>query len=147
MAVTKLYDAVATIDGTGGPPPTGGTQLPHVRSVTIDYGAEMLDITEMSNTTRTNLPGLFDWTISVEMLQDYAAANVDALLFPKVGAAAFYIQVKPTSGAVSATNPQYYATCVLESYQPITGAVGDAQIVTATFRPGGANPGLVRSTT
>lgn len=144
MAVAKFYDAVVTIDGTGGPPPTGGTQLPHVRSVSISYSAAMLDITEMSNTTIINLAGLLEWSIDVELLQDYAASNVDALLFPKVGAVAFNIQVKPTSAAVSATNPQFYGATVLESYAPIDGAVGDAQIITATFRCAGT---LTRSTT
>lgn len=137
MAVAKFYDATVTIDGTGGPPPTGGTALPHVRSVTIDYSAEMLDITEMSNTTRINLAGLLNWTVTVVLLQDYAAANVDALLFPKVGAVAFNIQIKPTSAAVGAGNPEFYGLVVLESYGPMGGAVGDAQEVTATFQAAG----------
>lgn len=144
MAVAKFYDAVVTLSGTGGPPPTGGTALPHVRSVTINYSANMLDITEMSNTTVINLAGLLNWSMDVEVLQDYAASNVDALLFPLVGAASFYIQVKPTSGSVSATNPQFYGLCVLESYTPITGSVGDVQVISATFQSAGA---LTRSAT
>jgi len=145
MAVVKFYDAVVTIDGTGGPPPVGGTPLPHVRSVTIDYNAEMLDISEMgSGGTRINMAGLMTWTITVSLLQDYAAANVDALLFPKIGAVSFFIQVKPTSAAVSATNPQFYGLTVLETYQPITGDVGTAQEVSATFQNAGA---LTRSIT
>ncbi len=144
MAVEKFYDAVVTIDGTGGPPPTGGTALPHVRSVTINYEAEALDITEMGNSTRANLAGLKTWSIDVECLQDYAASNVDALLFPKIGAVKFYIQVKPTSGSVSATNPQFYGYCILQNYQPITGAVGDVQAVSASFVCAGD---LTRSTT
>jgi hypothetical protein len=136
MAVIKFTDAVVTLNGTGGPPPTGGTALPHVRSVTIDYSAELQDVTEMGMTTKANLPSLLDWTVTVECVQDYASGNVDATLFPLVGAAEFYIQVKTQNTTVSTTNPQWYAKTVLESYGPVTGSVGDAQIVQAVFRPG-----------
>jgi len=137
MAVAKFYDAVVTLSGTGGPPPTGGTALPHVREVSISYSADMLDITEMGNATKVNLAGLLEWGIDVKCLQDYAAANVDAILFPLVGAAAFYIQVRPTSAAVGASNRQYYGLAVLESYGPMDGGVGDAQMVSASFKCAG----------
>lgn len=144
MSVFNFRDAVVTLSGTGGPPPTGGTALPHVRSVTINYGAEPLDVTQMGNTTKTNLAGLYEWSIDVTCLQDYDAANVDALLFPLVGAAAFYIQVKATSSAVSATNPQFYGYAILSDYSPIDGGVGEAMEVDATFDSAGA---LTRSAT
>lgn len=144
MAVAKFYDATVTIDGTGGPPPTGGTAIPHVRTVTLNYSAAMLDITEMSNTTMINLAGLLEWSVDLEVLQDYAASNVDALLFPKIGAVAFNIQIKPTSAAVGAGNPEFYGLVVLESYAPLDGSVGDAQVIGATFRCAGT---LTRRTT
>ena len=144
MSVVKLYDAVVTIQGTGGPPPTGGTVLPHVHTVSISTSANMLDISEMGVETKVNLAGLKEWSIDVEMFQDYAAASTDALLSPLMGAASFYIQVRPTSAAVSATNPQWYGLCVLESYNPIDGGVGDAQTVKASFKCAG---NLIRSAT
>lgn len=134
MATEKLYDAVVTL---------GGTALPHVRSVTINYNAEMLDDTEMGDTTKSSTPGLFEWSIEVEALQEYGAAQVDAILWPLVGAAAFAIVVKPKSSAVSATNPSFTGNGVLEGYQPITGEVGQLQTVSATFQCAGT---LVRAT-
>lgn len=139
MAVTKFYDAVVLIGGSGGPPPTGGTSIPHVRSVTLDYNAEMLDITEMgSGATRLNASGMLTWTASVNVLQDYAGGSIDALLFPLLGGVKFYIQIKPANAARSADNPEYWGYCVLETYQPFTGAVGDAQEVSASFQAAGA---------
>lgn len=137
MAVEKFYDAVVEIDGTGGPPPTGGTALSHVRSVTINYSAEMLDITEMSNTTRVNLPGLFDWSMDITFLHDNASGETTQTLFNKVGAVAFYIQVRPKSGAISTSNPEWYGLTVLETANPMDGAVGEATEISATFRPAG----------
>lgn len=137
MAVQKFYNATVTIGGTGGPPPTGGTALPHVHMVTLNRSSDMLDISEMGVSTRVNLAGLNEWSVEVEMLQDFAAGNVDEILNGKYAAAAFYIQVKPDSGAVSTSNPEYYGLCVLEGYNPMDGTVGDAIMVRATFRCAG----------
>lgn len=109
----------------------------HVRQVTLNYSAEMQDETAMSRDTRINKPGLFNWSLEVEFNQDFAASEVDVTLFPLVGAAAFPITVRPTTGAISATNPEYQANAVLESYGPIDGSVGDLAVVTASFQSAG----------
>jgi hypothetical protein len=137
MAVAKFYDAVVTLGGSGGPPYTGGSALPHVRSVTINYSAEMLDITEMGNTTRVNLAGLYDWSIDVTVLHDWASGNTVQTLNALVGAAADGIQVTPTSSAVGTDNPEWYGQAVCETANPMDGAVGEATEITATFRCAG----------
>lgn len=117
-----------------------------VRSLTVNYEAEMLDDTVMGTSgTRSNRPGLKNWSIDAEFLQDYAAGAVDATLFPLVGAAAFAIEVRPTSAAVSVTNPKYTGNAVLETYPPLTGEVGVLGTVSASFRSGGGSP-LTRAT-
>lgn len=137
MAVQKFYNATVTIGGSGGPPYTGGTALPHVHSVTIDRSSDMLDVSEMGVTTKINMAGLNQWTITVEMLQDFVSSSTDDLLNARYGTAAFGIQVKPDSGAVSTSNPEFYGQCVLESYNPIDGTVGDAIMVSAVFQCAG----------
>ncbi len=115
----------------------------HVKSCTLNYEAEMLDDTVMGDTTRSNIAGLLNWSIDVEFLQDFAAAKVDATLFTLVGAAAFTVTVKPTSASVSATNPSFSGSAVLESYPPMSGSVGDLETASATFRSAGT---LARAT-
>ena len=116
------------------------------RSLTINYEAEMLDDTVMGTTgTRSNRPGLKNWSIDAEFLQDFAAGAVDATLFSLVGAAAFAIEARPTSGARSVTNPAYTGNAVLESYPPLSGEVGALSTVSATFRSGGGSV-LTRAT-
>ena len=45
----------------------------HVKSLNLTYEAEMLDDTVMGTTgTRSNKPGLKNWSLEVEFLQDYA---------------------------------------------------------------------------
>lgn len=116
------------------------------RSLTITYEAEMLDDTAFGTTgTRSNRPGLKNWSMEAEFLQDFAAGAVDATLFGLVGAVAFPIEARPTSAAVSATNPKYTGNAVLESYPPITGEVGAMGTAAASFRSG-AGSALVRAT-
>ena len=118
----------------------------HVRSLTLTYEAEMLDDTVMGTSgTRSNRPGLKNWSFEVTFLQDFAAGSVDATLFPLVGAVAFPVTSKPTSAAVSVTNPQYSGNAILESYPPIAGEVGAMAEATASFRAGGGST-LIRAT-
>ena len=106
----------------------------HVKSVSISYSAEMHDDTAMGDNTKSNKGGLKDWSLDVTFHQDYAASSVDATLFPLVGST-FAVVVKPTSGAVSATNPSYSATGILESYTPMGGGVGELAETSAAIKP------------
>lgn len=112
------------------------------QSVTLNYSAELQDASVMGVDTRINLAGLKDWSVDVTFTQDFAAAAVDATLFSLVGAAAFPITIKPTSAAISATNPEFQGTAVLGTYNPFGGTVGDLAAATVTFNPGGGD--LVR---
>lgn len=118
----------------------------HVRSVTLNYEAEMLDDTTMGTSgTRSNRPGLKNWNIECTFLQDFDAGSVDATLFPLIGAVAFPVTLKHLSSATSATNPIYSGSAILESYPPIAGDVGAMGEVTTNFRAGGGST-LTRST-
>lgn len=130
MATLVYTDATITVNAVN--------LSDHCRSLTLNYEAEMLDDTVMGTSgTRSSKPGLKTWGIDVEFLQDFAAANVDATLFPLVGADSFPVAIKPTSGAISSTNPEYSGNAVLENYTPIQGEVGALATTPATFRAGG----------
>ena len=109
----------------------------HVKSATLTLGVEAQDDTAMGDNTRSAIAGLKTWSLEVEFHQDFAASQVDATLHPLIGAAAFAISVKPTSGAVSATNPNYNGNVILASYVPMSGAVGVLLGATASFQAAG----------
>lgn len=119
----------------------------HVRSVTINYAAEMLDKTAMQNDSRARIAGLKDWSVNVEFNQDYAAGSVDATLFPMVGSTAKYISIRPTTAVGSATNPRFNGLGLLESYPPVGGGVGDLATVSVTFQGGGSNANITADLT
>ncbi|KKK73578.1 hypothetical protein LCGC14_2892420 [marine sediment metagenome] len=137
MAAFVFKDAVLVVNSVD---LTAFTQ-----SVTLNYSAELQDASVMGIDTRINLAGLKDWSIDVTFVQDFASAAVDATLFALVGAAAFPVTLKPTSGAISTTNPEFQGTAVLGTYNPFGGTVGDLAAATVTFNPGGGN--LVRDVT
>lgn len=95
-----------------------------VRSVTVKVTASDEDFTAGGATGKARKAGLRDDSFTVEFNQDFAAGNVDATLFPLVGAAPFTVIVKPTTAAVSATNPSFTGSCILTDYAPIDDAIG-----------------------
>jgi hypothetical protein len=105
----------------------------HVKSVQVNYKAEILEDTAMGADTKSRVAGLKDWSIDLEFFQDYASSKVDATLWGLVGAAAFGIKVNPIATAVSTTQPSFSGNCVLGDYSPVSGAVGELSMVSVSF--------------
>ena len=90
--------------------------------------------TNFSGSGRERVHGLQDNSFTVTFQQDFAAASVDAVLFPLWNNEnEFTVEIRPTSGAVSASNPKYTGTCILLEYQPLSGDVGDLSETEVTF--------------
>jgi hypothetical protein len=94
-----------------------------LKSITVSYNAAMLDATTFGNDTKVNLAGIKEWSIQCEGLDGVGAGELDTVLFPLVGAAAFGIVFRPDQGARGAANPEYTGNAVL-SGSPIGGAHG-----------------------
>lgn len=116
MATFVLTDAVITVDGTD--------LSDHGNQVSISYEAEAQDDTVFGDDTRSNAGGLKNWSMDVTFLQDFAASEVDATLFPLVGTTVT-VAVRATSSAIGATNPSYTGTGLIQSYSPFGNSVGD----------------------
>lgn len=115
----------------------GGVDLSdHVRQITLNYKSELQDDTAMGDNTRSRKGGLKDWDASIEFLQDYATGSVDATLFSNVGGAVAFVG-NPDGSATSVSNPRYSGTGVLESYNPLSGTVGDLAMTTAQIQAAG----------
>ncbi|MFQ5518229.1 MAG: radical SAM protein, partial [Acidimicrobiia bacterium] len=112
-------------------------------SLTLTYTGDTPEDTAMGAANRSYLAsGLTDWDISGTFRQDFAAAKVDATLFSIV-ATSVTTTLKPTSGAISATNPSFAGSTILDSYNPIDGSVGDSHTVPFSLKGTGA---LTRAT-
>lgn len=107
-----------------------------VTAVTLTYTAEALESTAMGDTARKFTAGLQNNEIVVTMYQSYAASETEASTYGLVGTTT-NIVIKPTSSAVSTTNPSYTLTgAYLESSTPINSTYGELAMVELTFRGG-----------
>lgn len=118
MAKIILRDCYVVVNGTN--------FSDHVSAVTVTLSKDDVDTTSFSGGGRERKAGLKDDSFEISFQQDYAAASVDAVLYPLYDTEAeFVVEVRPTSAGVSATNPKYTGTCLLLEYAPLDGKVGD----------------------
>ena len=103
-----------------------------VASVTLDITADEVETTAFGSTYRSRIGGLKDASVSLDFHQDFGAGAVDALLFPLLGSTVA-VKIAPTSGTVTATNPEYQFTALVTQYQPFAGAVGDLATLSVTW--------------
>lgn len=108
---------------------------------------ERVDVSGFSSTgTKEYLAGQKEESITVGFLQDFAAAKVHATLEPLFrNRTVFLIELRPTSAAVSATNPKLSGSVQLLSYNGLSGELNGRGETEATFTPA-TQAGLVWGT-
>src|SRR5437868_9698220 len=106
MAKLVLRNCVTTINGVD--------FSDHISSVEVSLKKASVDTTNFSGGGREQVAGLKSDEFTITLQQDFAAANVDATLYPLYNnETEFVLTCKPTVGAVSASNPLYSGTCIL----------------------------------
>jgi len=109
-------------------------------SAVVNYQYEQLETTSFGDTARkfgsSAVTSLQNNSIEVELYQSYAASETEATIYGLVGIVTTLV-LKPTSAAVSATNPSYTLTgAYLESHTPINASLGELSTLTLTFSGG-----------
>ena len=104
----------------------------HVTSATINRSFDELEVTAMGDTAHKFVKGLEASTIALDFLNDTAASNVLATLQAAWGTTVA-LTLKQTSAVVSATNPLYSTTVLVNNTTDINGAVGDISTQSITF--------------
>jgi hypothetical protein len=113
-----------------------------VTSVTLSSTLDVVETTAFKDTARTRVAGLRDNQITLEFNQDFASGALEALVYPsdatsKIGTAVA-MEVRPTSGSVSTTNPKYTFNALISEWQSLSGAVGELATVSVTWPLSGA---------
>lgn len=128
MAVFVLTDASVTVNSVD--------LSAYVTSVTLNYEKDSVEVTAMGNSGHLYTGGLQNNSLDVTFNQDFAATKVAATLDALIGSTTTVV-VKPTSAAVSATNPSYtIASAFLNATQPVNGSVGDLASMSVSFTGG-----------
>ena len=105
-------------------------------SATVTYTAEALESTAFGDTARKYTSGLQNNEVTVTLYQSYAATETEATIYALVGTTTTLV-LKPSSGAVSASNPSYtLASAYLETHTPIAANLGELSTIQLVFRGG-----------
>jgi hypothetical protein len=106
----------------------------HVDSVEIMMKKKAIDTTNFSGGGTEVVAGLKNDSFVISFQQDFSPAEVNATLYPLYNnETEFTVAIRPVTAAISTSNPEYSATCVLLEYQPLSGKVGDLSVTKTTF--------------
>ncbi len=109
----------------------------HVTSVTLNRSFDELEVTAMGDSGHKFVKGLEAASVTIDFLNDTAAANVLATLQAAWGTNVPIVLLQEKGTAVSATNPLYTMTCLVNNTTDINGAVGDLSTQSLTFNVSG----------
>lgn len=109
----------------------------------INYDA--LDDTAMGDVARSRIAGLQSSDLQTQWVQDFAAGGPDATI-SAIDGTVVTVKVRPTSGAISATNPEYVEDFLVSDYTPFSASVGDLATTSCTW-PSSDPTGYARNTT
>jgi hypothetical protein len=109
----------------------------HVTSVTLNRNFDELEVTAMGDSGHKFVKGLEASSITIDFLNDTASASVLATLQAAWGTNVTVVLLQSKGTAVSATNPLYTATCLINNTTDINGAVGDLSTQSLTFNVSG----------
>lgn len=82
--------------------------------------------------------GLKSGTVSLDFHSDYGVGAISTLFQPLVGTIGTVTIVAANGTAASATTPLYTATVLVNSFTPVSGAVGDLSTFSVSFPTSGA---------
>jgi hypothetical protein len=111
----------------------------HVSAVTLNRSFDELEVTAMGDSGHKFIKGLEASSVTIDFLNDTATSNVLATLQAAWGnnVTINLVQTKGATTTISATNPLYTMTCLINNTTDINGAVGDLSVQSLTFNVSG----------
>lgn len=121
-----LLDAYIKIDGT--------VISNNGNEVSVEASRDVKEVTGFGSLFKEKLVGLGDGTITMTVFNDYDAAALDSILWAlSQSNTPFTVEVRPTSAARGTGNPAYVMDCLLSTYNPISGQVGEPATTPLSF--------------
>ena len=107
-----------------------------VSAVTINRSFDELEITSMGDSGHKFVKGLEASSVTIDFFNDEATSKTLQTLNSVWGTSTTVV-IKQTSSAVSATNPSYTMSCLVNNITPVNGAVGDISTQSVTWNVNG----------
>jgi hypothetical protein len=104
-----------------------------VTAVTINRVFDELEVTAMGDSSHKFVKGLESSTVTIDFLNDTASTKTLATLQAAWGTTVTAIFIQEKGTAVSATNPTYTVSLLINNTTDINGAVGDIGTQSITF--------------
>ena len=114
----------------------GSTFSTNLNSVELALSADDLETTAFGGEWRTRIAGLKSGSLTLNFMQDFGAASIDATLYPLFGSNATVV-ISPTSSAIGTVNPGYSAVFLVNAYSPFASSVGDIATLSVTWPSAG----------
>jgi len=108
----------------------------HVTSISINRSFDELEVTAMGDSGHKFVKGLEASSITIDFLNDTATGEVLQTLQAAWGTSVPVV-IKQTSAAVSATNPSYTMTCLVNNTTDVNGSVADLGTQSVTWNVNG----------
>jgi hypothetical protein len=105
----------------------------HVTSLTLNRVFDELEVTAMGDSSHKFVKGLEASTVTIDFLNDTATASVLPTLQAAWGTTVTCVFLQDKSAAVSATNPLYTVSLLVNNTTDINGAVADIATQSITF--------------
>ena len=109
----------------------------HIASVTLGSTYDVLETTAFADgnvpqAAKNRIAGLVDNSVTLEFHQDFAAASVEATIYPLLGTVAA-VEVQPVNAAISVDSPLYTFNALISEWTPLNGAVGELATASVTW--------------
>jgi hypothetical protein len=116
----------------------------YVTSATLTQAADELEITAMGDSARKYVAGLQTGKLDLEFLNDFTASQVSATLQSNLYQTVIAKLVPGPGTTISATNPLYTVSILINNLTPISGGVGEMSKSSLSFT---CNSTIVQTTT
>ena len=108
----------------------------HVTAFSLARAADQIEVTAMGSDSHQYVTGLSADTITISLLNDNAASGAGSVrqaLQTAYGTTVAFKACQDTTQAISATNPLYTGTILIDNLTDINGAVADEAMLDLTY--------------
>jgi hypothetical protein len=109
----------------------------HVNNITLNRNFDELEVTAMGDSGHRFIKGLEASSVTIDFLNDTATGSVLQTLQSAWGTNVTLVLLQNKGTAVSATNPLYTMTVLLNGTTDINGATGDLSTQSVTWNVSG----------
>jgi len=116
----------------------------HVSSATLTQNFDELEITSLGDSAHKFVKGLEASTLSLDFFNDFAASQITPTLQAAYGTTVTAVIIPVKGTAVSASNPLYTVSILINNLTPISGDVASINSASISFT---CNSTVVQTTT